>query len=256
LVLFVVIKKTIYYIIIFVFSLIAFLLATMPANYLWKNVLAPNVNLKSIGLTVDAVDGSVWDGQALLQYKGLSSIVDWDVSVLGMLTLALPVEVIIKSQAGEMLLNARLSPFKSTVVITKADVALAELSPSLRRYKVKLDGDLMIKDLKVSLDGELLESASGLMSWSGGNIAYPAGRKVHERDMPTFQAKLTTKDSGVIHLGVRDENAKFDVIDATLSPEGVALLKVSRRLLDLADEPWPQNSKEQDTVFKVKKMIY
>ncbi|MFT5717553.1 MAG: hypothetical protein ACI9T7_001745, partial [Oleiphilaceae bacterium] len=62
--------------------------------------------------------------------------------------------------------------------------------------------------------------------------------------------------NGDIFFGVRDADASFDAIEGLLDPDGSAMLTVKRRLLDLSDEAWPQNSQEKDIVFKVKKNIY
>ena len=95
-----------------------------------------------------------------------------------------------------------------------------------------------------------------MASWSGGEIAYPAGREVHQRNLPMFKAIVETKDTGEIFLSIRDSQASFDVIDANLAVDGTGMLRITRRLLDLSEEPWSLNSKEQDVVFKVKKMLY
>jgi len=228
----------------------------LPANFVWQKVLAPQVNVKALGVDVVSIDGTVWNGRALVSYRSISSIVDWDISLFGVFGLQLPISADIESQAGSMQLNAGLGLNQSFVEIAKADVDLSVLTPLVKRQRVELDGQLLVKDLIVHVQGERISSSSGQATWTGGNVAYPVGRSQHERVLPAFKAKVVTGEAGGVQIGVRDSNAVFDVIDLSLSPDGEAMLKVARRLLDVSNEAWPQNSGERDVVFKVKKMIY
>jgi general secretion pathway protein N len=255
-----VLKKSILYFLLFLLCLSMFLLFKAPARVIWDQTLAPNASvqsaLRSIGLKVEGLEGTIWDGRVLLQYQGISSILDWRMSFAEIYRLNLPVDIAVDSQAGRLsaLLNAGVSGLD--LHVSKANVDLSVLTPALRRQRVTLDGELLVKDLRVVLSEEKVQHGSGLMSWTGGNIAYPAQRAIHERSLPAFKVTVETRDDGIIHAGVRDSGGVFDVLEASLSPEGEAFAQVKRRLLDLADEHWPKNSSEKDTVFKVKKMIY
>lgn len=249
-------KKITLYGLVFLLALACFLIAMMPARFVWEEAVAPNLDVRKLGVNVQAVEGTLWQGKALVQYKSLASVLAWDVDLLGLFSLSLPIEIDVNSQAGELLALVRPGLAGSELLIRKADIELSQINPFLRRQRVTLSGDLFIKDLVASYDGQRFDYANGVASWSGGDIAYPAQRSVHERQMPPFQVKLETQESGDIHLGIRESGGNMDVIEASLSPQGEGLVQVKRKLLDLADEHWPKNSKESDTVFKVKKMIY
>ena len=253
-------KKSVLYVLLFLFALFSFLLCKAPAVVVWEKVLTSNPSLQNsmqtMGLNVESLDGTIWDGQALVRYKGVSSIVDWRLKLTKVYTLSLPLELDVRSQAGEIkaLVNAGFSGLDMHVL--KADIDLSALTPAFRSQRLTLDGNLLAKDLKAKLVGGQLKSAGGTVSWSGGDIAYPAQRATHERSLPSFRATLETRPDGEVYAGVRDSGGAFDVLELSLDSEGQALVKVKRRLLDLADEHWPKNSNEQDTVFKIKKMIY
>ena len=250
------IKKVILYFFIFVISLLVSLIMLMPANFLWERVVSPQINIKKIGLDVEKVAGTVWDGKALLRYQNISGIMAWEIEAANVLSLSLPIRLSLNSQIGEIKAHAKASLSKFELGISSAEVELKPLTPSLRAQRVSLDGRLIVKDLAVVLEDQRVVSATGMASWSGGDIAYPAGREVHERTLPMFKALLQTKEKGNVHLGIRDAQATFDVIDASLSESGEGLVKITRRLLDLSNEPWSLNSREQDVVFKVKKPLY
>lgn len=253
-------KKSILFFLVFLLAFSIFVLAKAPARVVWDTVLQhdPSVQsqLRSLGVSVKGLSGSIWDGSALVQYKGIASILDWDIKVSDLYTLSLPVFVNVDSQAGELEAELFLGVSDVSLQLPKGEIDLAVLNPAVRSQRVTLDGTLLIKDLVLTLESLRPTSLKGLVSWSGGDIAYPAQRSMHQRTLPSFRGVLETEDSGTIKAGVRDSGGSFDVIEATLSAEGEAFVKVKRRLLDLSDEFWPQNSSEEDVVFKVKKKIY
>jgi len=251
-----VIKKTALYLSLFLLSLLLFLLATLPANFVWQQALSSKLIGKNLPIKVLAIEGTVWGGKALVRYQKIESIVDWDISLMGLLSLGLPIDVQVNSQVGSLELGANVGLNSASIEVVSADIDLIYLTPLFRRHRVKLDGSFVAKNIQLEVVDNQIRSARGLLSWSGGDISYPAGRKVHERTLPMFKGKLETKENGDIYIGVRDTGASFDLIEGHLGSGGSAMLKVKRRLLDLSDEAWPQNSREQDVVFKVKKNIY
>lgn len=250
------IKKVFLYLCLFLLSLSFFLILMLPASVVWEKGIAPQVNTRQLGIDVQSVVGTIWDGQALIRYQGLSGIIKWDVSADGLLSFSLPVALNLESEVGDLNADLAISLSKIKAKVTQAQIDLKPLTPLFRAQRVSLDGELFVKDLEIHIEDNKLAQAQGMASWSGGDIAYPAGRAVHERSLPMFKAVLKTAESGEIYLGVRDPQANFDVINADLKTDGTAMLRITRRLLDLSSEPWSQNSTEQDVVFKVKKVLY
>ncbi len=250
------IKKVVLYSFLFILSFLVSLILLLPANIVWDKVLSNQINTRQLGIDVQKVIGTIWDGQALISYNGLMGVIHWELAPSQLWTLSLPLTIQVTSQVGDLEAEIKLSTESIYAEIQKAQVDLKPLSPIFRAERVTLDGELLVKNLAVLVENNQIKSASGMASWSGGDIAYPAGRVVHQRNLPMFKAILETKQSGEIYLSIRDSQATFDVIDATLDVKGTALLRITRRLLDLSEEPWSLNSREQDVVFKVKKMLY
>jgi hypothetical protein len=250
-----VIKKTLFYFVVFLMSLVFFLVALFPANILWQQFLSSKMNLAASGVTVAQVEGTVWEGQALIHYRELAGIVSWRARPQGLLGLSLPIDLQIVSTAGKLTSMIDVGADTLGLRVSNAEIQLAALNPVVRQQRVTLDGMLLIKDLDVALQNMRPVRASGMASWSGGDIAYPAGREIHQRNLPVFRADLSTRDE-MIRLVVRDAQATFDVVSASLDANGEGLMSVTRRLLDLSREPWSQNSREQDVVFKVKKQLF
>ena len=250
------VKKVFAYLAVFLFSFLIFLVVLTPASFIWERLVAPNVSLRSLGVQVQQVSGSVWDGQALVSYQGVDSILDWNLHISGLLGLELPLQLDVKSHLGtaEAVLSAGLGAAKLN--LKSLDANLAVLNDVLSRRRIKLDGELVARNITVQVEDQKIVAAEGAFSWSGGQISYPAGRETHDREVPVFKGQISTREDGMIYLGISDAQSTFDPIEASLLPDGVAMLQVKRRLLDLVDEPWSINSNERDVVFKVKKSIY
>lgn len=241
---------------VFLISFSFFLILFMPASFVWERALKPGLDLRPYGVSIEAVEGTIWNGQALVEYKKLESIVTWSAGLPSLLSLSLPLDVDVNSHAGTASLNVAPGLFESALAIDSLDVNLAALNGVLSQYRVKVSGTLQARNWRVQAKGRKISSATGGFSWSGGEIAYPVQREVHERSVPVMKGLMTTDADGLIQLSVRDEGGAIDSLTASLTPEGLALLQVKRRLLDLVDEPWSPNSNEQDTVFKIKKSVY
>lgn len=228
----------------------------LPAGLLWQKALEPNLNLRPDQVRVNAVSGSLWDGQALIAVQSVPVLLHWDVQFSQVRSLALPIDIEIESHVGQLQASLSVGAADVLIDVDSLRVDLSALSPQLKRRRITLDGEVFAKGLSAQLSDQKLVSASGRFNWSGGNIAYPVGRNNHERNMPAFSGQISTRDDGLIELGVVDQGGSLNVIEGSLLPDGVGQLQVRRRLLDLANEPWSSNSTEQDVVFKVKKSIY
>lgn len=250
------VKKIFAYLAVFLFSLLIFLVVLTPASFIWERVVSPKVSLAPYGAKVKQVHGRIWEGQVLFNIQGIDSILAWNLRLNRLVALQLPVDLELKSHAGSASASVVADMGGVHLNLASLDARLSALNKSLTRRRIKLDGLLVAKDIRLSLKDERLIAAEGQFSWSGGQIAYPVRREQHERDVPSFQGRITTREDGTTYIGIADPGSDFDPIEVSLTPEGVALLQVRRRLLDLVDEPWSSNSDARDVVFKIKKDIY
>jgi len=226
----------------------------MPASFAWQQ-LGGNARLNGLPISVGAIEGTIWDGKALVRAQGLESIVHWSLGLPTYSRLSLPVEIELESDAGqaEAVLNIGVDTQK--VTLRRAVIETEKLNGVLRPQRIKLAGELNINNLILELGDQQIKAASGKASWQGGTISYPAGPELHTRLMPAFFATIQQDSSG-IKMGIRDESASFDVIDGLLTNDGIATMQVRKRLLDISGEYWPRKGGEQNVVFKVKRRIW
>ena len=218
-------------------------------------MIAPNTNVLALGINPHAFSGSVWNGRAHLSFRHIEGVLGWDLGIGSIFVGSLPVDLELKSTAGDFSASLDLGLMQQSLKVDSMRLDIAKLNPFVRVHRVTLAGDVFVKDLSLDINSRVVEQISGRFNWSGGAVAYPAGREIHNRTLARFTGKINTDQSGNIKLGVRDEGASFDVLKGSWDAQGVALWEVTRRMLDLADEPWAQNSQETDVVFKVKKAI-
>ena len=234
-------------------SYLSFLIATLPVSLVWANV-SPQLPLKQLQINVKAVSGSVWKGDALIASKGIEGILAWDISVLGGMTGKLPVKLSLNSNIGSFQTHARFSLNGAELTDTSGKIHLSGLNPLLKRDRLTLAGDVKIENLTLAFYDGVISTAKGRIIWSGGDVKYPAGRDIHGGKFPPLVGLISQK-ADVTLLSIRDNQSSVDLLEGELDASGVGTLRVKRRLLDLANEPWPKNSSESDVVFKARRKI-
>ncbi len=246
-------KKILLFLLVGVISYTCFLIATLPASFVWKHV-SPQLPLKSLQLDVKGVSGTAWKGYAHLHSNGIEGVLGWDILFSGLLTGSLPVDFELKSNGGTLATNARFFSDGIELDHTQGTVNLQSLNPLLKKQRVTVNGEFQINHLSIGYFDGALTAAKGLFSWTGGRVEYPAGREIHGNQFPPFTGELGQK-ADITSLIIKDAESSINSIEAIMENTGIATLKVKRRLLDLANEPWPKNSSENDVVFKVRRKI-
>lgn len=246
-------KKILLFILVGLISYLSFLIASLPASLVW-NYISPQLPLKSLQLNVNGVSGTAWKGEALIASRGVEGVLGWDISFLGLLTGQLPVELELKSNVGALDTTARFFSNGIELSDTKGRINLQSLNPVLKPQRITLNGTLKIDSLTVGLFDGVVTTANGLFGWTGGRVEYPAGREIHGNEFPSFTGELAQK-AGVTALTIKDAESSINAIEGIMDDKGVATLKIKRRLLDLANEPWPENSSPSDVVFKIQRKV-
>lgn len=248
-------KQTLAYLALFLVSLVIFLIAFLPASFAWQHVIGPRTHLQSIGLQVKAVEGTIWQGRAQVLFRFVEGVAEWNLSVSELTQLRLPLALKLDTNAGNMESEVALSLAGVSVDIPKMDIEIASLNKFLELHRLRASGELLVRNLKLRIEDKMVQTASGKINWTGGDVRYPAGREMHERNIPPVYGTLSSASVGNLSLGLRDQEASFDFLSASIDESGVAFVEVRRRLLDIADEPWSASSEETDVVFKVKKPL-
>lgn len=244
------------YIVLFTLFCVCFLVYTLPASFAWQT-LQPLVekDSKLLGVSVNDVAGTIWHGQALIQYQNSIGLINWRVRFSQLLKGQTGLDLSLDSDVGRLSGTLWGGLTEQSVIIDSANVDLKRLNSFLVRQKVVLDGELLVKNVLLVRRDKKIADSIGVLSWTGGNISYPAGRDIHVRDIPPFRGEISWQEP-VVHLGIRDDNADFDVISVTLDQAGWLKVSTKKRLLDIAQEPWPSSTKEDQPVFSLRQKIF
>jgi hypothetical protein len=236
------------YIVIFAFFVACFLVYTLPASFVWQ-FAQPHVqkNLLHLNIKVNDVAGTVWHGQALVQAPHNAGVLEWQFDFSSVLAGQVGAKISLNADPGTL--------DEQFLSIEHAQISLKRLNAYLIRQKITLDGDFQVKNVRLVRRERRIADSIGSLSWTGGTISYPAGKDIHTRELPPFKGDIHWQDQAAL-LGLRDDKAGFDVVTVVLDQKGWLRLNATKRLLDLADEPWPRSAKEEQSVFSLRQQVF
>lgn len=245
--------KLVFLCLLFLFVYALALIVFMPAGWAWRWV-AQDLQLPP-GLVVSQLDGTLWDGQALLHYQQLPIRLNWEMRSGGLLSGRLPVDW--EAGAGKSHLRGRVvvSASKKMAINVSGRLHMADFSRWVREQGgAQLAGDVAIRRLSLIMTDTGWQNANGLAQWAGGLVTWPMGGSQQQATMPPMQAVLK-QQQGVLDLTVSKTGSSQPAARLTLATTGVMRLMVYRRLLDLAGQSWPQSVPPGATVFSMRQRV-
>jgi len=188
--------------------------------------------LATLGVTLEETEGSLWQGQSLVRWQPYGyAKVDWDVELLGLLLLKLPVQVSLENPQMAVTGRVTLKPLGLTVASLNGYLDDTLLAPIYTAYKATLSGRLQLDSVAASVGwGTKLGDLSGNLTWSGGPVGIPVGRSLQNYQVPTLFGQLASDKAGW-GLTVRGDRQQ-DYMQMSLTPTGEATLSVKRALAD------------------------
>lgn len=214
------------------------LAALTPIQWLMP-IIEPRVS--PLGVTIEHAEGSIWSGSGLVKVKPYgSAAVDWDVQVLGMLLLRLPINLDIVNE--DLDVSAKITPSLTGLAVSNVngyvdDGAVEQITKS---YNSNISGRLKLDNLSANASWSLkLGEASGNVSWSGGDIAIPVGRTKQNYEVPMMLGGISSDDTKWL-LDIRGQSGQ-EYIGISLLRDGLATLSVKRQLATDMNIPIPGN---------------
>jgi hypothetical protein len=212
------------------------LVAMTPLTWLLPMV-EPRV--QAVGISLSEVNGSLWNGQALVKEKNIGSLnVQWDVKLGSLLLLKAPIEITASNSNLNVEGVVTLSPFNLSVSELNGYIDEAAFQSIYKAYRADISGRLQINSVAATMSwGKQLGEASGDLSWSGGPISIPVGRSTQNYEVPTMLGVVTSDDNQwVANI---NGSASQQYIQASLTQEGMATLSVKRILATEMNIPVP-----------------
>lgn len=229
------------------------LVAMVPAGWLWQQAqgrvsLPPEVQVKQ-------VTGKLWDGVAGLSIAGFPVRAEWVLGAPSLSSMSLPIDFSVSTAASSLGGNALVSWQGDGEVRASGLVAVAEFEPLIQRSGgAVIEGDVTIDRLQLAWSEQALTQADGLGRWAGGTVTWPMGNKQGRAEFPPMRATLDSTSDGIA-LVVSEEDGDGPAATADIRWNGMMDLRVYKRMVDLAQQPWSDSAQPDDVVFRVRQPL-
>jgi hypothetical protein len=150
-----------------------------------------------------------------------------------------------------------VSPFGLGLRDVRAKVSEGLINRSLKSAAASMTNPVFINIQKVDWDWGSFAEASGRIAWEGGLVTYRAGRNREELSAPSMMGSLSSEDGSlVLTFANNAETGAEELVYARLSGQGLGLIQIRRRLLDVVGQRWAANSQAEDIIFEVSQQIW
>ena len=224
-----------------------------PAGWVWQKASA-HVSLPP-QVQVQQVAGKVWDGAAGVVVAGFPLRVDWQLHMPSVTSLEWPARISVKSSQSSLNGNVTIGWPASAQLDANGRVIVAEFEDLIRQSGgAMIEGEVVIDRLEMAWADNRITRAEGLGRWDGGLVTWPMGDQRGQAEFPPMQATMDTTQGGVA-LTVSEQGGQGPAADATVMWNGMMELRVYKRMVDLAGQPWPDSASPGDVVFRVRQPL-
>lgn len=235
------------------FVYLSALIVFVPAGWVWHQA-SPHISLPP-QVQVQQVAGKLWDGAAGVVIAGFPVRIDWELGWPSVMDLEQSVRISVDSLQSSITGDVSLGWPANAKLSARGHVAVAEFEELIRRSGgAMIEGDVSIDRLVLEWADDRLVRADGLGRWAGGSVRWPMGNQTGQAQFPPMQATIDTTDGGV-ELVVAEQAGKGPAADANILWNGMMELRVYKRMIDLAGQPWSDSASPGDVVFRIKQPL-
>ncbi|MDX1754713.1 MAG: type II secretion system protein N [Marinobacter sp.] len=225
----------------------------IPAGWLWQQ-LSGQVRLPP-QVEIQQVSGSLWDGAAGLRVHNRDLSVDWALGWPSLTELRLPVALSLQTAASRLDGDLSLAWPGEAALLATGRIHVPEFEDLIRQSNgALLEGDVMIDHLQLRWADNRLADARGNGHWPGGNVTWPVGDRMQSARFPAMSADLA-QSSGGVTLAISEQGQQAPAAEADILRDGMLEVRVYKRLIDLAGQPWSGSASPGDVVFRVRQPL-
>ncbi|MGM0767057.1 MAG: type II secretion system protein N [Pseudomonadota bacterium] len=225
----------------------------VPAGWLWHHA-SSRITLPQ-QVQVRQVSGTVWDGAAGVVVAGFPVRASWELGWPSLSSLQLPVALHLATAESSVNGDLTVGWPGDAYLDANGRVTVAEFESLIRESGgAMIEGEVLIDALQVRWEDNRLTSASGSGRWDGGQVSWPMGNQTGQAEFPPMAADLDTTEGGLL-LVVREQDGDGAAADATILWDGMMELRVYKRMVDLADQPWSGSAQPGDVIFRVRQPL-
>ena len=205
------------------------------------------------GVSLAATAGTLWSGSGALRRQGLSlGQLHWSFEPVTLMQFA---PGYAWRLAGDSLdLHGRMT-FQGDAIELSASgaVGAAAVNAGLAAYDIRLGGGFNIEGLDATVTAEGLQRLDGRGRWSGGVVSYALGSQSHTALLPPMQAEA---QSPPVRARAFAEAGSTLLIQAEIMDGGYVKIGITRRLLQLLNQPWAGSGADDEIVVSVEEAIF
>lgn len=205
------------------------------------------------GASLAAAAGTVWSGRGALRFRDNAlGQLQWSFEPASLAQLAPGYAWQLTGNGLD--LHGGLA-FRTDGVRLSAQGAVAAeaVNAELATYGIRLDGRLDIESLDATLTGAGLARLEGGGRWSGGAVSYPLGGRSHTALLPPMRAEA---QSAPITAKAFAEESGTLLMQAEIIADGYAKIGVTRRLLQLLNQPWAGRGADDEIVISLEEAVF
>ncbi|NWO06354.1 MAG: type II secretion system protein N [Alteromonadaceae bacterium] len=225
----------------------------VPAGWIWQQV-KNDVTLPA-GVHVDQLSGQLWTGAARMTVAGYPALINWRFAWPDVAGQALPISLRVQTGRSDLQGNLILSWPQQMAVNARGHIGISEFRELIRQSGgAMIEGDVSIERLSLNWSGEARPQVDGEALWPGGQVTWPMGSGTGQAVFPPMRADLESNGQGVA-LTVAEQGGAGPAALANLHWDGMMDLRVFKRMVDLAGQPWSDSAAPGDVVFRVRQPV-
>lgn len=229
------------------------LVIRVPAGWVWHQASA-HVTLPP-QVQVRQVSGTIWSGAAGVVVAGYPVRASWDLAWPSLSSRQLPVSLVIASSQSSLNGDLTVGWPGSASLNANGHIAVAEFEDLIRQSGgAMIEGEVLIDRLQVRVKDNKLTNATGYGRWDGGPVSWPMGNRTGQANFPAMEADLSTTDGGLA-LMVSEQGGDGPAADVNILWNGTMELRVYKRMVDLAEQPWSGSAAPGDVIFRVRQPL-
>jgi hypothetical protein len=241
--------KLILYIATAVLSFLIFLVIFAPASAAWS-LIDKDVQDRIPDLNVSRVGGTIWNGEAEIQFRQFPpSTLNWQLSPGKLIQGTANIHLLVDGQGHSIKAEATLGASYGSLQSARGVVSSDYVNKVSEQFGLIFSGDLEFQEFNVAANSDWITAATGSAHWTGGQILINQSQTIL---LPPLDGELYYQNQQLI-FDITDQN--LQLIQIILKQSGWAEVDIKSRMLELANLPLPNGSHPDETILLLEEKI-
>jgi hypothetical protein len=235
-----------------VLSFLIFLVIFAPASAAWS-LIDKDVQARIPDLNVSRVGGTIWNGEAEIQFRQLPpSTLNWKLSPGKLIQGTANIHLLVEGQGHSIQTEATLGSSSGSLQSAKGVISSDYINKVSKQTSLVISGELEFQEFNVAANSDWITAATGSTRWTGGQILINQSQASQTILLPPLEGELYFQNQQLI-LDITEQN--LELIQVILKQSGWAEIAIKSRMLELANLPLPNGSHPDETILLLEEKI-